>query len=79
MPHTRGRVLRTMKSNGVNATFHYVPLHNSDGGRRFASRPTACPVTEDISARLLRLPFYNELTETDQDRVIETFLAAVEG
>jgi dTDP-4-amino-4,6-dideoxygalactose transaminase len=50
--------------------FHYLPLHLSDMGRRFGGQPDDCPVTEDISDRLLRLPFYNDLTEKDQARVV---------
>lgn len=75
----RNRVLETMGRAGINAVFHYVPLHTSDGGRKFAARPTECPVTTDISGRLLRLPFYNDLTEADVDRVVETFFATVSG
>ncbi|MEQ7129290.1 dTDP-4-amino-4,6-dideoxygalactose transaminase [Actinopolymorpha sp. B11F2] len=74
---TRDAVLKGMGAQGVNPTFHYVPLHNSDGGRRFAARPTECPVTEDISSRLLRLPFYNSLTPTDCDRAVDAFLTAL--
>jgi dTDP-4-amino-4,6-dideoxygalactose transaminase len=74
---TRDRVLGRMKEAGVSATFHYVPLHSSDAGRRFAARPTECPVTDDISSRLLRLPFYNSLTVADQERVVETFAASL--
>lgn len=74
---TRDRVLEEMHRNGVNAVFHYVPLHDSDGGHRFAARPTECPVTVDISGRLLRLPFYNDLSEAAVDRVSEVFLDAV--
>ena len=58
---------------GVNATFHYIPLHSSDAGRAFSARPTDCPVSDDISGRLLRLPFYNNLGGADLDRVVETF------
>ena len=76
---TRNRVLEEMHRSGVNAVFHYVPLHDSDGGRRFAARPTECPVTVDISGRLLRLPFYHGLSEADLDRVVEVFLAAVDA
>ena len=57
----RDDVLESMRKLGVNATFHYVPLHSSDAGRAFSARPTDCPVTDDISGRLLRLPFYNNL------------------
>lgn len=69
----RTRVLHDLREDGVHATFHYVPLHSA-AGRRFTDRPTPCPVTDDISSRLLRLPFYNDLLEEEQDRVIESFL-----
>ena len=50
--------------------FHYLPLHLSDMGRKFGGRPGDCPVTEDASDRLLRLPFYNTLSAADQARVV---------
>jgi dTDP-4-amino-4,6-dideoxygalactose transaminase len=74
---TRNRVLATMQRNGVHATFHYVPLHSSEGGRRFAARETACPVTAAISERLLRLPFYTDMPEDTAHHVVDVFLAAV--
>ena len=37
----------------------------------FGGKEGECPVTEDISDSLLRLPFFNELTNDDQARVIE--------
>ena len=57
----RNDVLELMRKTGVQATFHYQPLHASDAGRAFAVRETECPVSRDISGRLLRLPFYNNL------------------
>jgi dTDP-4-amino-4,6-dideoxygalactose transaminase len=39
-------------------------------GRQFGGQVGDCPVTEDISDRLLRLPFYNDLTDADQARVV---------
>jgi len=73
---TRDRVLAAMRAAGVMATFHYVPLHSAPGGRRFAARPTDCPVTEDVSGRLLRLPFYNTLSPAEVERSAEALLAA---
>lgn len=73
---TRDRVLSRMRADGVQATFHYVPLHTSDAGRRFSVRPTDCPVTEEISGRLLRLPFFNGITSAQADRVVSSFLKA---
>jgi dTDP-4-amino-4,6-dideoxygalactose transaminase len=54
----------------INSVFHYLPLHLSSMGRRFGGKRGDCPVTEEVSDRLLRLPFYNDLTEADQARVL---------
>jgi dTDP-4-amino-4,6-dideoxygalactose transaminase len=70
---TRDQVMEVMRQEGINPTFHYVPLHSSVAGRRFAARETECPVTDDISDRLMRMPFFNDLTEAQLDRVVESF------
>ncbi|MGA9278024.1 dTDP-4-amino-4,6-dideoxygalactose transaminase [Ilumatobacter sp.] len=72
----RNDALAAMKARGVQATFHYVPLHSSEAGRRFSDSHHECPVTDDVSGRLLRLPYYNDLTVADQDHVIEVFIDA---
>ena len=71
---TRTRVMAMMREDGIQTTFHYVPLHDSDGGRRFSARPVECPVTTDLSGRLVRLPFFNGLTDVEQGRVVDSFL-----
>ena len=68
---TRQALIAHLKARGILAVFHYPPLHLSDMGRSFGGRPGDCPVTEDISDRLLRLPFYNELTPDQQCRIVE--------
>jgi len=73
----RDLVLDDLARAGIRATFHYVPLHSSPAASRFSDGPGECPVTDDISARLLRLPFYNELSASDIERVVETFVEAV--
>ncbi len=65
----RQALIDHLKRHGILSVFHYLPLHLSDMGRKFGGRPGDCPVTEDVSDRLLRLPFYNDLTEADQARV----------
>jgi dTDP-4-amino-4,6-dideoxygalactose transaminase len=67
----RQALIAHLRARGILAVFHYLPLHLSDMGRKFGGRPGACPVTEDVSDRLLRLPFFNELTPTDQAAVID--------
>jgi len=53
------------------AIFHYLPLHLSIMGQRYGGKTGDCPVTESVSERLLRLPFYNDLTESGQERVVD--------
>jgi dTDP-4-amino-4,6-dideoxygalactose transaminase len=69
-PDQRQAMIEYLKARGINAVFHYLPLHLSEMGRRFGARPGDCPVTERVSDCLLRLPFYNELTESEQAQVV---------
>ena len=59
-----------LKRKGILSIFHYVPLHSSPMGKKLGYREGDLPVSEDISRRLLRLPFYNGLTVKDQNLVI---------
>ena len=70
-PDTRDGLLKHLRARGIHAVFHYLPLHLSTMGRAFGGVEGACPVTEDISARLLRLPFYNVLTDSDHSYVCD--------
>lgn len=67
----RRALIAHLKAQGIQAVFHYLPLHLSEMGRQFGGRVGDCPVTEDVSDRLLRLPFFNALTESEQNRVTE--------
>lgn len=67
----RTRLIAHLREFGAMAVFHYLPLHLSDVGRSLGGRPGQCPVTEDVSDRLVRLPFYTGLGAADQARVIE--------
>ncbi len=74
----QNQLLNFLNQNGVNAVFHYVPLHSSNMGLRLGGEPDACPVTEDMSKRLVRLPFFNRLERSDQDHVISNVHAFFE-
>lgn len=76
-PGYRQGLITHLKARGINSVFHYVPLHLSEMGRRSAAREAQCLVTEDVSARLLRLPFYNDLTEAEQSRVVAAITSFV--
>ena len=64
-----------LRERGIFAVFHYLPLNASEMGARFGARQGDCPVAEDVSDRLLRLPLFNDMTSEEQDRVIEAILA----
>ncbi|MEP7292233.1 MAG: dTDP-4-amino-4,6-dideoxygalactose transaminase [Chloroflexota bacterium] len=74
----RTALIDHLKQHGILSVFHYLPLNLSDMGRQFGGKDGDCPVTEDVSDRLLRLPFYNDMTEDEQTRVIAA-LYAFEG
>jgi dTDP-4-amino-4,6-dideoxygalactose transaminase len=67
----RDCLLQHLREHGIMSVIHYVPLHLSPMGRRLA--PTAdCRVTDDVAKRMLRLPFFYDLAEEEQSRIIET-------
>ena len=64
-----------LKARRIQSVFHYLPLHTSRMGEVFGYRQGDCPVTEDISARLVRLPFYAQLSDEDFSRISEAVLS----
>ncbi len=71
----RTGLLRHLKEASITATFHYIPLHTSPKGMQLGGQVGQCPVTEDLSTRLIRLPFFNGLTMRQQERVIQSVLS----
>jgi dTDP-4-amino-4,6-dideoxygalactose transaminase len=68
---SRQALISHLSQREIFAVFHYLPLHLSPMGRTFGGREGDCPVTEKISERLLRLPFYTGMTTTEQAQIIE--------
>ena len=68
---TRQALIAHLRAQGIISVFHYLPLHTSEMGRKMGCKPGDCPVTENISDCLVRLPFHNRLTENDQRLVVE--------
>jgi dTDP-4-amino-4,6-dideoxygalactose transaminase len=74
----RPAVLERLRDLGVHAVFHYVPLHSSPAGERFGrTHGASLPVTDDISARLIRLPMHYALSDADLDAVAGAVTYAV--
>lgn len=66
---SRDRLIQTLERQNIYALFHYIPLHSAPAGERFGRATDELPVTDRISERLLRLPFWVEMSEPDIDRV----------
>lgn len=66
----RDRLIKFLKTNGVASAFHYVPLHSSPFAKKILKKIPNLPITNEYSARLLRLPMYADLTKKDLNKVI---------
>jgi dTDP-4-amino-4,6-dideoxygalactose transaminase len=69
---SRDRLLSGLAERGVNAVFHYVPLHSSPAGRRYGRSHRTLAVTDDASDRLLRLPLWAGLTDDQVNAVVDS-------
>lgn len=67
----RNQLLNHLREQEIGAVFHYPPLHLSEMGRGFGGRPGDCPVAEDVSERLIRLPLFAGMEPDSQGRVID--------
>jgi dTDP-4-amino-4,6-dideoxygalactose transaminase len=67
----RPKFIDHLKARGVQAVFHYQPLHLSPMGLAHGGVAGSCPVTEQIADELVRLPLYNDLDDGDQGVVID--------
>jgi dTDP-4-amino-4,6-dideoxygalactose transaminase len=73
-PEQRDALIARLRDQGILSVFHYLPLHLSPMGLRYGGQPGQLPVTEWASDRLVRLPFYNDLGESEQRDVIRAVI-----
>ena len=73
----RDAVLATLKTHEIFSVFHYVPLHNSPAGKRYARTHGTMAVTNRQSARLIRLPLWVGITPEQQLRVVDVLAHAL--
>lgn len=73
----RDTLLYGLRQQGINATFHYVPLHTSPFGRALGL-DSNLPLTDAVGGTLLRLPIYPQLTREQQDFIIQSVLIIAE-
>ena len=67
----RDALIHYLREREIYSVFHYVPLHTSPMGRTFGYEGGELPITEEYSNRLLRLPFFHDLQDSDQRMVID--------
>jgi dTDP-4-amino-4,6-dideoxygalactose transaminase len=67
----RDRFIAAMRASGISTPFHFVPLHDSPGGRRYARPHGDLPVTRSVAEGLVRLPLWFGMEDNLQDRVID--------
>lgn len=77
MPSLEQRTLfiEHLRKQSICSVFHYLPLHISPMGQKYGGKAGDCPVTEDLSDRVVRLPFFTGMTEQEQEKVIATILS----
>ncbi len=67
----RQELIEFLRKRKIASVFHYLPLNKSKFGQQWGSRKGDCPVTEALSDQLVRLPFFYNLSESEQWRVID--------
>ena len=68
----RDWMLKALNAEGINATFHFIPLHTSPYGKRYLGcKEGDLPVTERVSRELIRLPIYPQMSTKDLDDIVE--------
>lgn len=70
----RTALIAHLRAAGVLAVFHYVPLHSSPFAQSLGVRQMRLPNTDELSARLLRLPMYFDLTNQEVEEVASLVL-----
>lgn len=66
---SRDDLIAHLRARGILAVFHYQPLHRSLCAQRMGIT-SSCPVTDDVSARLIRLPFFTNMGPDETEAVI---------
>ncbi len=74
MPSLKERqlLMKFLNDKRIGSVFHYLPLHLSSMGEKLSDSKFSLPNTEYISDRIIRLPFYVDLSEKEQTRVINS-------
>lgn len=73
----RHALLTDLMKHGIQAVSHYVPLHSSPAGQRFGRASGSMPITNHVSEHIIRLPLWVGLTQSQQERIVETLAQSI--
>lgn len=68
---SRSRVIKDLKLYGIEAAFHFLPLHTSVMGQQLNYKKRDFPITEEVSSTLIRLPIYPQLKNSEVDYMVD--------
>lgn len=74
----RDKFINLMRNKGIEASFHFLPLHLAPYAGRFKNKKSNLPVTEEVCETLVRLPMYPELTKKELNCIVGEVKKAVE-
>lgn len=66
----RNELMAHLRARNIGATFHYIPLHSAPAGQKLGYKSCDLPITQEFSARLLRLPLFPDLTMEECFRIV---------
>lgn len=75
----RTKLLDFLNKNGIGAIFHYIPLHSSPAGMKYARTQSGMSITDEVSSRIVRLPLFYDMTSEMVDKIVdlvETFYSS---
>ncbi len=70
----RASLITFLQDRNIAAVFHYSPLHSSPAGQKFGKKCGTLAVTDDMSARILRLPLFYKMEKEQIERVVESII-----
>ncbi|MDO5138328.1 MAG: dTDP-4-amino-4,6-dideoxygalactose transaminase [Oscillospiraceae bacterium] len=68
----RNDLLDYLRTKGVGAVFHYIPLHSAPAGVAQGYKKEDLPLTEEYSGRLIRLPLFSNMSEADLSHIVNS-------
>ena len=66
----REKIIKGLREFGVEASFHYLPLHTSEMGKKLGYKKGDLPVTEEVASTLIRLPIHPKLKKSEIDYIV---------